>query len=163
MTNASAENAMHGLGLTESEFRDAMVTAVRSGDISSVRSLFSHHPLPEWLNTIEKLKETTCNAIYKSVVANDIERVRELFLGWNEDSSLPSFVPHELEQSLSVAVKAGSKQIVMLLLQNGARMTGVVGQAIFAPLTYDAETFTSILNDLLEYGWDNIDYDDILR
>lgn len=159
----SDSDTTYGPGLTESEFREALVRAKSLGDVPTTRSLLSQKPLPQWVNTTEELRQTTANAIAKAVEALDFEGARGFLLNWAGENPLDPFVPIELQLGLSRAVKAGNQEIVLLLLQNGARMNGFVEQAIFSPLKYNAETFKSIMDTLLEFGWDKIDLDSILR
>src|SRR5436305_518733 len=114
--------------LTEEKFRHTLSKAIASGDIFAVRALLSKEPLPWWVKPTHELKEAARQGTKFAANENDIEKMRTLLHEWSSDSSLPPLEAEDLEWSLGAAIKAGNRDIVRLLLKNGARANQLVTQ-----------------------------------
>lgn len=158
--------------LPEDSFRSALETAKTAGDFLTVRSILtSQHrsTYPAWLLEPSNLTSWLTGALSRSIIdaarSGNIESIRASFKDWRECSEptqLPPVGKDDVDWALVEALKRGDRQVVKVLLAEGAAVTKSVVRALVDPKNsegYGQRLFEDILQDLLEQGEWNVNLD----
>lgn len=158
--------------LSEDSLRSALETAEAAGDFLTVRSILTSQPrsaYPAWIlepsNLISWLTGALSRSITDAARSGNIESIRALFQDWRECSEptrLPPVEKEDVDWALVEALKRGDRQVVRVLLAEGAGVTKSVVRALADPKNsegYGQRLYEDILHDLLEMGGWNVNLD----
>lgn len=158
--------------LPEDSFRSALETAKTAGDFLTVRSILTSQnrsTYPAWLLEPSNLTSWLTGALSRSIIdaarSGNIESIRASFKDWRECSEptqLPPVGKDDVDWALVEALKRGDRQVVKVLLAEGAAVTKSVVRALVDPKNsegYGQRLFEDILQDLLEQGEWNVNLD----
>lgn len=158
--------------LSEDSLRSALQTAETAGDFLTVRSILTSQPrstYPAWILEPSNLISWLTGALSRSIVnaarSGNVESIRASFKDWRECSEptqLPPVEKEDVDWALVEALKRGDRQVVKVLLAEGAGVTTSVVRALADPKNsegYGQRLFEDILQDLLEMGGWNVNLD----
>lgn len=158
--------------ITEDSLRSALQTSKTAGDFLTVRSILISQPrstYPAWLLEQSNLTSWLTGALSRSIIdaarSGNIESIQASFKDWRECSDptqLPPVAKEDVDWALVEALKRGDRQVVKVLLAEGAGVTRSVVRALADPKNsegYEQRLFEDILQDLLEKGEWNVNLD----
>lgn len=158
--------------LSEDSLRSALETAETAGDFLTVRSILTSQPrstYPAWILEPSNLTSWLTSALSHSILngarSGNVESIRASFKNWRECSEptqLPPVEKEDVDWALVEALKRGDRQVVKVLLAEGAGVTTTVVRALADPKNsegYGQRLFEDILQDLLEMGGWNVNFD----
>lgn len=158
--------------LPEDSLRSALETAEAAGDFLTVRSILISQPrstYPAWILEPSNLTSWLIGALSRSITdaarSGNIESIRASFKDWRECSEptrLPPVEKENVDWALVEALKRGNRQVVKVLLAEGAGVTTSVVRALADPKNsegYGQRLFEDILQDLLVMGGWNVNLD----
>ncbi|KAH6677145.1 hypothetical protein B0J14DRAFT_689270 [Halenospora varia] len=133
---------------------DEMQAARLYGDVAEMRTLLITRNLPPGTDPSREMHLTLNNAITWRSQRNDMEKVRELFKYFVDDPTIPGLMLEELSLPLKSAIEHENRDMVNILLCQGARITKESEDQLYLKTTYNLKTFRLILDNLLRSGWD---------
>lgn len=158
--------------LLEDSLRTALETAEAAGDFLTVRSILisqRRSTYPAWILEPSNLTSWLIGALSRSITdaarSGNIESIRASFKDWRECSEptrLPPVEKEDVDWALVEALKRGNRQVVKVLLAEGAGVTTSVVRALADPKNsegYGQRLFEDILQDLLVMGGWNVNLD----
>lgn len=158
--------------LPEDALRSALETAEAAGDFLTVRSILISQPrstYPAWILEPSNLTSWLIGALSRSITdaarSGNIESIKASFKDWRECSEptrLPPVEKENVDWALVEALKRGNRQVVKVLLAEGAGVTTSVVRALADPKNsegYGQRLFEDILQDLLVMGGWNVNLD----
>lgn len=158
--------------LPEDSLRSALDKAKAAGDFLAVRSILTSQPrstYPAWIIEPSNLTSWLTGALSRSIIDGarngNIESIRASFKHWKECSEptqLPPVGKEDVDWALVEALKRGDRQVVKVLLAEGAGVTKNVVRALVDTKNsegYGQRLFEDILQDLLEQGKWNVNLD----
>lgn len=157
---------------SEDSLRSALETAETAGDFLTVRSILTSQPrstYPAWILEPSNLTSWLTGALSRSILnaarSGNVESIRASFKDWrdcSEPTQLPPVEKEDVDWALVEALKRGDRQVVKVLLAEGAGVTRSVVRALADPKNsegYGQRLFEDILQDLLEMGGWNVNLD----
>lgn len=158
--------------LPEDSLRSALESAKTAGDFLTVRAILTSQPrstYPAWLLGPSNLTSWLTGALSRSIIdaarSGNIESIRASLKDWKECSEptqLPPVGKEDVDWALVEALKRGDRQVVKILLAEGAGVTKNVVRALVDTKNsegYGQWLFEAILQDLLEQGGWNVNLD----
>ncbi|KAH8661669.1 ankyrin repeat-containing domain protein [Tricladium varicosporioides] len=138
----------------DSMVMDEIQLARLSGDVAEMCILLTTRNLPPRTEPSQEMRLTLRTAISRASQRNNTEKVRSLFEYFVDDPTIPVLTVGELSEPLKSAVGHENRDMVNILLRQGARVTRETENGLSLKRQYDAGTFSLILDDLLKSGWD---------
>ena len=158
--------------LPEDSLRSALDKAKAAGDFLTVRSILTSQPrstYPAWIIEPSNLTSWLTGALSRSIIdaarSGNIESIRASFKDWKECSEptqLPPVGKEDVDWALVEALKRGDRQVMKVLLAEGAGVTKNVVKALVNTKNSEGNgqrLFEDILQDLLEQGKWNVNLD----